>query len=87
MPERQFDPTIDCLLRSTAPRAHSKNPRHRPLHEIPRANLRTLQIISRGSGIEANYQVVPIHPAAHIASDHESKPTEHRLFFHVGPTG
>jgi len=87
MSERQFDPAIDRLLRGTARRTHSKNPTHWSFHEIPRTNLRTVQIFNRGSGIEANYQVVPIHPAAHVAGDHESKPTEHRLFFHVRPTG
>jgi hypothetical protein len=46
-----------------------------------------MQIFNCGSGMEANYQVVPIHPATHVAGDHESKPAEHRLFFHVGPAG
>jgi hypothetical protein len=49
--------------------------------------MRTAQIFKRRSGIQANYQVVPIHPAAHVAGDHEGQPAEHWLLNHIGATG
>ena len=81
------DPTIDRALVRIALRADGEDSGHRSgRHEIPRAGVWAVKLVRRGPRVKPNYQIIAIHPAAHVPRDHKRQAPEHRLFHHVRTT-
>ena len=85
--ECHLHPMTDCLLTCAARGAYRKNSAHRPFHEIPWPNLRTVQVFGLRCCIKTDHQIIPIHAAAHVAGDHESQAPEHWLLSDVIAAG
>ena len=83
----ECDPSIDRALVRVALRADGEDSAHRPgRHEIPEPRVRALKLLRRGPRVKPNYQIIAIHPAAHVPGDHKRQAPEHRLFHHVRTT-
>ena len=63
----ECDPTIDRALIRVALCADGEDSAHRSgRHEIPQARVGAVKLLRRGPRVKPNYQIIAIHPAAHV---------------------
>src|SRR5215471_5995474 len=66
VPNRQLDPAVAGELVRATLWGHGKHSPHRPPHEIPRADVRTVEVFDGSIRVQSDYQVVAIDSAAHV---------------------